>query len=111
MIILHLHVKKPSMNLHVMPSAKEAILRTIRAAQYIKIYSIVRNPAQIIITIFFDNKHSRPKSNFVKDSHASEHVNTVSPTSPSLTYAMVASNQSSHPNSTPSYQVTSPSAE
>jgi len=59
----------------------------------------------------FDNKHFSLKSNFVKDSHPSEHANTVPPTAPPLTYAKVASNQSSHPNSTPPTQDTSPSAE
>ncbi|KAL4112093.1 hypothetical protein QTP88_015941 [Uroleucon formosanum] len=59
----------------------------------------------------FDNKHPSLKSNLVKDSHPSEHINSVPPTAPPLTYAKVTSNQFSRSNSTPTTQDNSPSAE
>jgi hypothetical protein len=59
----------------------------------------------------FDNKHPSLKSNLVKDSHPSKHINPVPPTAPPLTYAKVAYNQFSRSNSTQTTQDTSPSAE
>jgi len=58
-----------------------------------------------------DNKQLSLKSNLVKDSDPSEHINPVPPRDPPLTYAKVASNQSLTSNSTPPTQDTSPSAE